>query len=124
MMHDAPLQNFHDQVLAHTAIDLLSKKSADVEGEGLFELWTNYKNLKNRLDNWSKDLVNLGFSKIEKGEVRIPPEQLFNIANLDETYSVWMGAKMAKMEGLLSLFMIAFCLDWERYKQNYHYPQP
>ena len=48
--------------------------------------WTTYKNLAQWFDNWGRDLVELGFAeKDEEGNIVIPPEQLKNIVNFDET---------------------------------------
>jgi hypothetical protein len=50
--------------------------------------WTNYKNISMWFDNWEHNLVALGTAYVDPitNEVRIPEEQLTNIANLDETY--------------------------------------
>jgi len=94
MTNGATLQKLLNQLLAYTAIDLSSKKSPNVEERRI--LWTTYTNLKSWLDNWSKDLVDLGFAKIENGKVMIPPEQLFNIVNIDETCLILDGSKSGK----------------------------
>ena len=122
MTNGATLQKLLDQLLAYTAIDLSSKKSPNVEERRI--LWTNYKNLKSWLDNWSKDLVDLGFAKIENGKVTILPEQLLNIEIIDETCLVLDGSKIGKGGRPEIIFYDHFCLKWERHKQNHHYQQP
>ncbi len=82
MTNSATLQTLFDRLLACTAIDSSFKKSPNNEERRI--LWTNYKNLKSRLNNWTNDLVYLGFAKIENGKVTIPTEQLLNIVNIDE----------------------------------------
>ena len=49
-------------------------------------MWTTYYNLKSWLDNWERDLLELGFAnKNEKEETIIPEDQLARILNIDET---------------------------------------
>ncbi len=108
MINGGTLQKLLDCLLAHTATDLMPKKLPNVEERRI--LWINCKNFKSWLDNWSKDLADLGFAKMENGKVTIPLEKLFNIVNIDETCFVLDG-------------MISFCLKWERRKQNHHYQQ-
>ena len=48
--------------------------------------WTTFANVTSWFDNWEFDLVELGFAtRGADGKVIIPPEQLYNIINFDET---------------------------------------
>ncbi len=45
------------------------------------------------LDNWSKDLIELGFAHLVDGEVIIPQDQLCKIVNIYETCLIFDGDK-------------------------------
>jgi hypothetical protein len=48
--------------------------------------WTTFANVTSWFDNWEFDLVDCGFTtRGANGKVIIPPEQLYNIINFDET---------------------------------------
>ena len=72
------------RLLKATAVDIYADKSVPVEDRRI--RWTTYTNLKTWFDNWSRDLIELGFATADKmGHAVIPEEQLNNIVNIDET---------------------------------------
>lgn len=81
MTHGAASQKLLGRLLCHSAIELLSKKGRKVEKRRV--LWTNFKNLKSWINNWSKDLVELEFAHLVDGEVIIPQDQLCKIININ-----------------------------------------
>ena len=67
-----------DRILKETAVDILSKVCDNVEDRRV--RWTTY------IDNWARDLEDLGFAvRNELEELYIPEEQLARILNLDES---------------------------------------
>ena len=71
-------------LLKATAVDIYADKSVPVEDRRI--RWIAYTNLKMESNNWSRDLIELGFATAdEMGHTVIPEEQLNNIVNINET---------------------------------------
>ncbi len=50
------------------------------------------------VDNWERDLLELGFAKVySNGKTVIPTEQLKMIINIDETCLFWMEASATEV---------------------------
>ena len=77
--------NLLQRVLRDTATNLKANKLKNAEDQRI--RWTNYKNISLWFDNWESDLVELGTAKQDSisSKVIVPPDQLRNIINLDET---------------------------------------
>ena len=59
------------RLLKATAVDIYADKSVPVEDRRI--RWTTYTNLKTWFDNWSRDLIELGFATAdEMGHAVIP----------------------------------------------------
>ena len=72
------------RLLKATAVDIYADKSVPVEDRRI--RWTTYTNLKMWFNNWSRDLIELGFvTTYKKCHAVIPKEQLNNIVNIHET---------------------------------------
>ena len=72
------------RLLKATAVDIYADKSVPVEDRRI--RWTTNTNLKTLFNNWSRDLIELGFATADKmGHAVIPEEQLNNIVNIDKT---------------------------------------
>ena len=73
-----------DRILKETAIDLLAQVSNNVEDKRV--RWTTYNNLDSWFKNWERDLLDLGFAKVnDEGTTYIPDDQLGRILNVDES---------------------------------------
>lgn len=79
-----------DRVLSATAISLLATKGNNVEDRRI--IWTTYTNLKMWFENWTANLLELGFAKDEE-DPYIPEDQLSCIGNIDETCISLDGSK-------------------------------
>ena len=51
-----------DRILKETAIDLVAQVSNNVKGRRV--RWTTYNNLHSWFENWERDLLDLGFAKV------------------------------------------------------------
>ena len=73
-----------DRILKETAIDLLAQVSNNVKDRRV--RWTTYNNLHSWFENWERDLLDLGFAKVnDEGTTYIPDDQLGRILNVDES---------------------------------------
>ena len=80
--------NYSVTLLKHlmnkSAIDLFADKCQNAEVRRI--QWTTYKNLKIWFENWSTDLLELGFAtETMTGEHFIEESQLSRIINMDES---------------------------------------
>ena len=74
-----------NQIVWYKSINLNAAKLHSMEARRI--QWTTAKNLTMWFNNWSHDLVELGFAtKLnDDGDINIPEEQLGRIINFDET---------------------------------------
>ena len=81
------------RVLRATATDLSKSKSSSAEDRRVN--WTNKQNLTMWLDNWERDIVELGAAIKDpiSGKVTIPEDQLDNYGNFDETCLALNGSE-------------------------------
>ena len=71
------------RLIQYTAIDLLAGKVNKVKDRRV--LWTTYENIKLWFENWTRDIVELGFAtEDDKVEIDVAKDQLARILNLDD----------------------------------------